>query len=184
MLGAHQGTPQLLGGDVTGQPGPGSAGRRRRIPGGEFERGKQLGRIDDLRPYRLHEGQVEPPVVTASEWLPADQREGIPQLPGIPGGHAVLGEGAEIRPVEPRVRVQRVLAAAEMDDPFRAAGGRPELAAGPGDELAERVTRLRVIRVGAEQVAELGVGQPDRPVQRQCQDELALRGQQRAGRRR
>src|SRR6266536_2774517 len=180
VLGAHQGTPQLLGRDVAGQAGPGGAGRRRRVSRVKLERGQHLGGVHDLRAYRLHEGQVEPPVVTAGERLAADERHRLPQAAAVPGRHAALGESAEIGPVEPRLRVQRVLPAAEVHDPFRAAGSRPELPAGPRDELAQRIARLRVIRVGAEQVAELRIGQADRPVQRERQDQLALRGKQRA----
>ncbi len=112
VLGTHQGTPQLLGGDITGKPRPGGAGRRRRVPGVKLKGGEQFGRIHDLRADRLYEGQVKPPVVAVSEWLPADQRQGLPQVAAVPGRQPALGEGTEVRPVELCIGVQRVLPAA------------------------------------------------------------------------
>src|SRR5450755_5005290 len=83
-------------------------------------------------------------------------------------------------PVEPGGRVQGVLAAAEVLDPFPPIGRPAELAPGPDDELAERVTRLGAVRVGPEQVAQLLIGQPAGAVQGEREDQLALSWQQRS----
>ena len=94
-------------------------------------------------------------------------------------GDPALAQLFEVGPVEPRIGVQRVLPGPEVLDPHPAVGCPAELAAGPHDQLAQRVTRLRVIRVGTEQVAQLGVGEPVPPVQGEGENQLALRGLQR-----
>ena len=129
VLGAHQGSPELLGAAVAGQPGPGRAGRGGRVAGRELELGQQLGRIHDLSAHGLGEGQVQPPVVAAGERLAADQRQRVAQAAAVADVQALVRSAPRSRTSPTCVRVQRVLAAPRCSihsrprRPGRAGGG-------------------------------------------------------------
>src|SRR5215472_7629362 len=85
VLGADDGTPQLFRGWLGSEARAGRPGSRARRTCHELELGERLRRIDDLGPDGLDQRDVNPPVITPGEWLPAHERERRPEVAGSPG---------------------------------------------------------------------------------------------------